>query len=186
MHRNIILLGLILAVVTITTFVMDYRGQSMSVPESVPLQARGNIAPDAPLQRLDGSRTHLRDYAGRPIILHFWATWCPPCVVEFPQLIQLAQQRSEITIVAVSVDADTDKLAAFLKKARDQAKLTSLPANFIVAQDPDKVLAQDIFQTVRLPETILIDTELRMVDKIAGPVKDWRSPAMMIQLDALR
>lgn len=186
MHRNIFLLGLILAVVTIATFVLDYQGQSEPAPESVPLQARGNIAPDAPLQRLDGRRAHLRDFAGRPIILHFWATWCPPCVVEFPQLMQLAQRRPEIIIVAVSVDADSTKLARFLQKAQGQATLKSLPANFIVALDPDKVLAQDVFQTVRLPETILIDTELRMVDKIAGPVKDWLSPAMMIQLDALK
>ncbi len=186
MHRNIFLLGLILAVVTLATFVSDYWDNKTPDPESIPLQARGNIAPDAPLQKMEGARAHLRDFAGRPIILHFWATWCPPCVIEFPQLMQLAKQRPDITIVAVSVDADTHKLAGFMKKAQAQAKLNKVPPNFIVALDPDKVLAQDIFQTVRLPETILIDTELRMVDKIAGPVADWLSPAMMLQLDALR
>ncbi|MES2729191.1 MAG: TlpA disulfide reductase family protein [Pseudomonadota bacterium] len=186
MQRNILILSLILILVAVATWVMDDPSMRATDPELMPLSARGNIAPDAPLQQLNGHRTNLRSFAGRPIILHFWATWCAPCVVEFPQLLQLAQQRPGDTIVTISVDADSRKVAAFFEKALVQAKLKAVPDNFILALDPEKTLAQDIFQTVRLPETILIDTDLRMADKIAGPVRDWRAPAMVIQLDALR
>lgn len=46
----------------------------------------GSPAPDFELMTLDGSTMRLSDYAGRPVILNFWATWCAPCRLEMPEL----------------------------------------------------------------------------------------------------
>lgn len=46
----------------------------------------GDMAPDFELVNLDGETVRLSDYAGRPVILNFWATWCAPCRVEMPEL----------------------------------------------------------------------------------------------------
>lgn len=148
-------------------------------------QQEGPMTPDAPLVFIDDTRSNLRNYAGKPILLHFWATWCPPCVAELPDMMQLAAKRPEITFVTVTVDTEREALEDFIRMSYQHAHLATLPPNFLIAVDPDQTLSMEIFQTMQLPETILINTHNRMVDKIAGPAEDWLSPEMATRLDAL-
>jgi len=46
-----------------------------------------------PFERPDGGKLALADFAGKPLLLNFWATWCPPCVKEMPLLDQFARER---------------------------------------------------------------------------------------------
>jgi len=48
--------------------------------------ARGNLFPDLTLNDPDGRKVSLSDLRGKPVFLHFWGSWCPPCQVEFPEL----------------------------------------------------------------------------------------------------
>ena len=52
--------------------------------------AVGSVAPDFSLADLDGNPVRLADLRGRPVVLNFWASWCGPCVEEFPLLRQAA------------------------------------------------------------------------------------------------
>lgn len=54
--------------------------------------AVGRAAPALAMQTIDGETMHLADYAGRVVVLNFWATWCPPCVAEIPDLARLARE----------------------------------------------------------------------------------------------
>jgi thiol-disulfide isomerase/thioredoxin len=58
-------------------------------------------------------RTELQSHKGRPLVLHFWATWCGPCISELPTLARLARdvQRRGIDFVAVSLDSPSPKSA---------------------------------------------------------------------------
>jgi len=51
----------------------------------------GNQAPDFTLENLEGEKVSLNDFSGRVVLINFWATWCPPCRAEIPD-IQAAYQ----------------------------------------------------------------------------------------------
>jgi cytochrome c biogenesis protein CcmG, thiol:disulfide interchange protein DsbE len=75
----------------------------------------GKPAPNFVLPAIDGSTLDLSKYKGRPIILNFYASWCPPCRIEHPQLMQLAKDRRFVLLGAAYRDEPT-KTAAYLSE----------------------------------------------------------------------
>ncbi|NKB68443.1 MAG: redoxin domain-containing protein [Candidatus Latescibacteria bacterium] len=65
-----------------------------------------------------GDSLQLGQFEGRVVLLNFWATWCRPCMVELPELVQLQKTYADsgLTIVAVSTDKFPRKVEAFLEK----------------------------------------------------------------------
>ncbi|MFQ5513114.1 MAG: TlpA family protein disulfide reductase [Myxococcota bacterium] len=79
----------------------------------------GEPAPEIEVERLDGSRVRLSDLRGRWVLLDFWATWCPPCVLEIPELNRLHRRHAgdSFEILAVSLDeGPAAKLASWLEE----------------------------------------------------------------------
>jgi len=83
---------------------------------------RRRTAPDFTLPSLDGKMVTLAQFRGRPIVLNFWATWCAPCNVETPWLVQLdAAYRSKgVEFIGVSLDdaGEQQRVADFVRKYR--------------------------------------------------------------------
>lgn len=92
----------------------------------------------------DALRAILLDNRGRVVLLNFWASWCAPCVAEFPELVRLARENSAwLAVVSVSIDAEEDvstKVVPFLRKQAppfaSYIKKTSDDEAFINAIDP--------------------------------------------------
>jgi cytochrome c biogenesis protein CcmG, thiol:disulfide interchange protein DsbE len=74
--------------------------------------AIGNPAPDFALADLDGNPITLAELRGRPVIVNFWASWCAPCVEEFPLLRDAASRHAEEGLVVVGVVFDDGSEAA--------------------------------------------------------------------------
>lgn len=130
---------------------------------------------------MDGTVVRLDDYRGKAVVVNFWASWCIPCAVEYPQMVRLASFYPEdLVIVAVSVDADRSAIDRFI------ARFGGPPANFLIAHDPEKKIAQDVFGTVNLPESYLIDAAQILRDKIIGASVAWDGPEMRARIEALR
>lgn len=128
----------------------------------------GSTAPDFTVN--DGLTTvqlsHLR---GKPVLLNFWATWCPPCVQEVPGLVALQQQMGDkVTVVAVSMDVDEAAYKAFTAKR--------MPG-VLTVRDPDHK-SSALYGTFAYPETFLIDKDGKIQRKFIGPV-EWNSPDML-------
>jgi len=73
-----------------------------------PLITAGELAPAFDLERLRGGRVTLEGLRGQTVLLDFWATWCPPCVLEIPELNALyeAHREAGVEVLAISVDGD--------------------------------------------------------------------------------
>ncbi|MFH1639636.1 MAG: redoxin domain-containing protein [Chloroflexota bacterium] len=79
--------------------------QSTSPEQSV-VQAPqvGKLAPDFTLDYLDGGTVSLSDFRGSPVLINFWATWCPPCKLEMPFLEQVFDEWSDRGLVLLTID----------------------------------------------------------------------------------
>ena len=90
----------------------------------------------------------LSQQRGHPVLLNFWATWCPPCVDEVPALEDLARRLkgTDMRMLAVSVDDDWDQIRRFFAKGSDIGVLLD------TSHDVPKK-----FGTEKYPETFMID-----------------------------
>jgi peroxiredoxin len=122
-HRHALLALLIFAVVLLSLWTTTRTSSlAKTTPRATSVKIGfqiGNFAPDFELRSLDGQSVRLSSLRGKPVLLNFWATWCAPCRVEMPWLVQLDQQYKAqgVQIVGVSFDdAGADKnVAAFTK-----------------------------------------------------------------------
>jgi peroxiredoxin len=118
----------------------------------VPYTLIGNPAPDFTLETLAGDKVSLSDLRGKWVFLNFWATWCPPCVEEMPELQKLHDGGYDTdNIVVLAVDKAEER--AQVQKFMDENKL-SLP----VAMDSESDVSGQ-YVVVNLPITYIIDPE---------------------------
>ena len=112
----------------------------------------GDRAPAFALADVNGNRVALADFQGQPVILNFWATWCPPCRLEMPDL-QAAYERHQednLAILAINQDEPQDLVTSFFY---DVFSLTFTPL-----LDQNAVVG-DMYGAFNLPTSVFIDAE---------------------------
>ncbi|KON88616.1 alkyl hydroperoxide reductase [Sporosarcina globispora] len=109
----------------------------------------GLKAPDFELNNLQGETIKLSDFKGKKVMLNFWATWCPPCKAEMPDIQKFYTQKGdEVAILAVNIDPQSD-VAGFAEEMR---------VNFPILLDVDEK-ASNAYQILTIPTTYFIDEE---------------------------
>ena len=100
---------------------LGWRETSRKAPQAnramrEPVQAEPNPSRfyEASLPDLQGSELSMSTLKGQPLVVNFWATWCPPCVKEIPDLNRLAAKHTQATFVGVAVDT-ADNVREFIK-----------------------------------------------------------------------
>jgi thiol-disulfide isomerase/thioredoxin len=127
---------------------------------------RGAAAPAVPFTGADGREVSLRDYAGRPLLVNLWATWCAPCKAEMPTLDALAAlEEGRVSVIAVSQDLNG---RAPVRTFFESAQITNLEP----FTDPDNGLLGAIGGNPALPVTLLYDSDGREVWRVSGGV-EW-------------
>ena len=152
----------VLAVIGILFFYGQNSGQRVKIIRE------GDRAPEFSLPALEGKAISLSSYRGKVVMVHFWATWCPPCVEELPALERLyrAYFGKDLEVLAVSVDeGGAGAVGQFMRKNG-----FALP----VLLNPDQSVSRQ-YGTFKFPETYLVDREGIVRRKIIGAA-DWTSP----------
>lgn len=128
----------------------------------------GQRAPDFTLTSFTGERVSLSSLRGRPIIIDFWAGWCPFCITEFPALERAYQSERAAGLVVLGVhrSADEDQ-AAGERFARDRG------VTFPLLQDEgDRVYRTFSGGTPAMPLSYFIDRDGIIRAKVFGPKTD--------------
>ncbi len=128
----------------------------------------GKPAPNSAFTGADGRDVHLTDFAGRPLLVNLWATWCPPCKAEMPTLDRLyTLQEGRISVIAVSQDLEGRRP---VRSFFDKAGIVNLEPY----TDPDNLLMGALSKSGALPLTILYDSEGKEVWRVLGGL-EWDS-----------
>lgn len=113
-------------------------------------QGEVDYAPDFTLSDLDGNSVSLSDYAGTPLLVNFWATWCPPCRSELP-LIQQYQDQYAGDFVVLAVDgAETAEDVRSFAEAQGYTMMFLLDTDYAVAE---------LYQVRGFPTSVFIDAD---------------------------
>ena len=132
-------------------------------------------APDAVFTDISGKSYSLHQFKGKIVLLNVWATWCMPCIVEFPQLLELARrEKDHMVLIALSVDENPEDIEKFLKKLPEKVQKNLALDNVIIGLDPDKHISKNLFGTVLYPESYIIDENMMIRRKVEGVV-DWQN-----------
>jgi cytochrome c biogenesis protein CcmG/thiol:disulfide interchange protein DsbE len=126
----------------------------------------------------DGETRDLAAPPGKLLILHYWATWCPPCVTEFPELAGFWKDfgtKPGLELLTVSVDEEWRTVDEWLKKNR----IAGVP----LALDPRRASAK-AFGTEKFPETYILSPSGEVVDKFVGAIR-WSAPAVRNRINEL-
>ncbi|MDP2316393.1 MAG: TlpA disulfide reductase family protein [Pseudomonadota bacterium] len=135
--------------------------RAMQPAPGIPL---GTLAPDFTLRATDGTTIRLADLRGRPVVLNFWATWCPPCRVELPSFAAFSREHPEVTVLGIAVDSGT---AATLAKARLEL---DIPYPVLLA-DP---AVKSAYGIQAMPTTVVVGPEGQIVTTQTGVMFGWQ------------
>jgi peroxiredoxin len=109
---------------------------------------------DFTLTDLQGKAWHLRDLRGKVVLVNFWATWCPPCRKEMPDLEALYEKYKDQGFVVLAIsDEEEAKVAPFIAERK---------INYPVALDPDSKVHQ-LYQVEGIPKSFVYDRDGKLV-----------------------
>jgi len=160
--------SLVLAVLFITSVGLGHGQESAPPPAAAKNSGStlrlppGSPAPEFALESVNGESVRLSDFHGQTVLIHFWATWCGPCKITMPWLVDLQSKYSArgFRVLALALDDDATKVE--IGEFADQ-----LHVNFPVLIGNEKV-AEAYGGIPAMPESFLVNREGRIVEKVIG------------------
>ncbi len=158
-HHLILVSASIVIVAAIAgLFLFSNPEASEEAPGAGPASAE-NPAPDVELVDFEGNTVRLSDFVGTPVVINFWASWCPPCVAEMPDFEAVNQDVGDrVAFIGVNFQDDPD-LAAKLA--------VETGVSYLLVRDPQGLIFQE-FDGLGMPTTVFIDASGSIREVITG------------------
>ena len=138
-------------------------------------QAEPSALFDLAFDDLDGVEQSLATYQGKPMVVNFWATWCPPCVKEMPDLEALSQSHTDVQFVGLAIDTQRN-----VKKFLEQ-----IPVSYdlyVPGHSGVKHMRELGNPKAGLPFTLIIDADGSVKEPILGPVDKAELDAILMKV----
>jgi peroxiredoxin len=163
------------AIITINTYNSSMKNNTPSKPIGINPSAIKTNAIDFKLKDLDGKELSLSDLKGKKVFLNFWATWCPPCKAEMPEIEKLYEETkdSDLVIVAVEIGEPLSTVKSFI----DSNKYS-----FKVLLDSDQSVASK-YNIASIPTSYFIDVDGNVISKNVGGMNIDQMKASIKALD---
>ena len=133
------------------------------MPPSDSMLSTGDFAPDFELASLEDDTLKLSDFAGKPVILNFWASWCGPCRLEMPEMIRVyeAHQAHDLVVLAInmSFQDDYDSVLDFV---------TEFGVPFPVLLDNVGTTTTEIYSVLGVPTTFFVKPDGTILQEYIG------------------
>ena len=130
--------------------------------------------PELTLKDLDGKNVSLSDYKGKVVLVNFWATWCEPCRVEIPWLIEMQQKYGPKGFVLLGIALDEEgksAVAPFVAKERFDVNGQKLPMSYQILIGNDD--AADKFGGLfGYPTSVLISRDGKQIKRVTGIISE--------------
>lgn len=125
----------------------------------------GMKAPNFMLETMDGEVVSLADFRGKKVLLNFWATWCPPCRDEVPDMVDFYDAYGDdVEIVAVNTTYSETNPAGI------QPFLDEFGVDFTVVKDEDGLVSDSVFAVHVLPTSYIINRDGIIMNIARGPL----------------
>jgi peroxiredoxin len=156
--RNIVATVLVGVAIAALVWVFDRPGAAASQSVTVTAAATvdppkvGKPAPDFELTMIDGTTARLSDFKGRPVWINFWASWCPPCRAENPDIQDLYNAHKDadgLVLLAPAIGEGRDSVADYMRRA---------DLHYPVGTDSNTQIAAD-YRVLGIPTHIFVDRE---------------------------
>ncbi|MGC8874897.1 MAG: TlpA family protein disulfide reductase [Chloroflexia bacterium] len=125
---------------------------------------RGDPAPDLALEDLNGQTVRLSDYRGRPVLVHFWASWCAPCREELPELQKVFSAQGPDGLMILAVNTTFQDRIVDVERMR-----TDLGLTFPILLDRDGKAAA-AYRASAWPTSVFVDRQGRVHLVQIGPM----------------
>lgn len=125
----------------------------------------GQLAPDFTLKTLAGDPITLASLRGQPVLLNFWASWCPPCRLEMPDLMRVYETRRAEGLVILGVNVTFQDSTSDAQAFVDEFKIT-----FPTLLDETGQVTTDLYQVRGLPTSVFIDPKGHITRINLGPM----------------
>jgi len=163
-HFLAALLILSLATIALGVWLLVDQRQQIAAESRPSGAAAGAAAPDFELTSSDGQGIRLADLRGKVVLLNFWATWCPPCKAEMPDLNALQRKygaERDFVVLGINDMENASDVIAFAEREG---------IAFPLLLDPDGRVIKDLFDVRYLPTSMIIDRDGNIRDTWRGQI----------------
>ncbi len=170
MKKTILILVIVIAA-TLVVYVADKSTRIHSNAAGRPSAPKtGEPAPAVSVKDLSDKNVTLADYQGKVVLVNFWATWCEPCRVEIPWLIEMQDKYGPkgFTVIGIAMDDEGKPVVApFVAKERYDVNGQKLPMNYPIVIGNENV-AEKFGGLLGYPTSVLISRDGKVLKRTTG------------------